>query len=141
MQLGFRLGYDLNEADYSKCLHTFLFSAKTEAFAGSGLEVDPMHGGCQGCGKILSHDFQVRCEFGFLGHNSGVEIVQVEPLAAHQFGRGFEEQKAGNPAVRGIGIRKMLPDVASPECADDGVDHRMDQDIRVRMSLDRKSVV
>ena len=110
------------------------FARDAEAFFGCGFDADAVEFDAAGIGEIMAHFQNVRGHLGRLGDDCDIRIAQPIPFLREQADDVFEQFDAVGTAIVFVGVGEVFADVTERCRAEQGIDERMDGDIRIGMA-------
>ena len=106
-------------------------AGKAEPFTGLGLDIDLCGAHAQITRHMRDHRRDIRCQLGRLSDHSGIHIAHRPACIAHPLACLTQQHAAVCTAVDRIGVWKMATDITQPGGAQQRIDDRVDQHIRV----------
>ena len=120
--------------------HAFAAAEEAHGFIGGGFDADAGGGESEGGADAFFHEGEVGGDFGFLGDEGGVDVVEADGFFVQQGPDSAEDFEAADAANAGVGIWKKMAYVGFAGGAEEGVGDGMAEDIGVGVAVEPKRV-
>ena len=114
---------------------SFFASRETEVFRGGGFYRHAIKCNPESMGKLRPHLWDMRGESGALRDHDAVEVAADIAVLPDERFHLAEQREAVRTLVTGVGVWKMLAEVAERKGTEQGIHHGMAEDIGVGVAL------